>query len=499
MEVEFLGHAGFVVECGGVSILIDPWFFPAFLRSWFPYPDNRFLLDEVAGRSFDAVYVSHVHEDHFDRRFLERLDRSTPVLCADYRSRSLLRAWKSLGFRDVTVLGHGDSLQLADGFEATLVLDSSHREDSGLLLEGDGVRFLDLNDCLVKLGELPTGIDVLTRQFSGASWYPNCYRHPPDDMAAKVAKVRRNLLDTLTTVCDVTGARWYVPTAGPPCFLDPALADLGPRDATIFPVWPDVADDFAAASAEVGVVPILPGDRLRFRGADPVLVEGPLHTTPETPMAEYARVRTAEWSAPAADVAPVSGDELRTHLARRIRKNPGLVDDCRRTLRIVADDRAWTVVIDAGVLEVEPSAPEDPYDCSFEMPAWVLREAVDRDDWEDVFLSMRVRLHREPDLYDVRLMGFLRYGGQPVIAKQLLADMAPSDESVEVCDLRVQRYCPHSGEDLSHAIVHGSVIECPRHHWKWNIDTGECIEGGTLPLRVERLAPALAGTEGPAS
>ncbi|HST65928.1 MAG TPA: MBL fold metallo-hydrolase, partial [Mycobacteriales bacterium] len=68
VSVRYLGHAGFVVEAAGVRLLMDPWFYPAFLGSWFPYPDNRPLLPEVTGTSFDYLYVSHTHEDHFDER-----------------------------------------------------------------------------------------------------------------------------------------------------------------------------------------------------------------------------------------------------------------------------------------------------------------------------------------------------------------------------------------------------------------------------------------------
>jgi UDP-MurNAc hydroxylase len=47
---------------------MDPWFGPAFLDSWFPFPDNRNLLDDVVGGQFDFLYVSPAHEDHFDHR-----------------------------------------------------------------------------------------------------------------------------------------------------------------------------------------------------------------------------------------------------------------------------------------------------------------------------------------------------------------------------------------------------------------------------------------------
>ena len=37
--------------------------------------------------------------------------------------------------------------------------------------------------------------------------------------------------------------------------------------------------------------------------------------------------------------------------------------------------------------------------------------------------------------------------------------------------------------------VDGGVIECPRHHWVWDARTGQCVDKGTVPLRVEVLDP----------
>jgi UDP-MurNAc hydroxylase len=488
MQLLHLGHAGFVVEAGGIRILIDPWFFPAFLGSWFPYPDNRFLLDEVRALPIDAVYVSHLHEDHFDRRFLDCLPKTTPVLCADYRSKSLRRVWRSLGFSDVTVLGHGESVKLAPGVEATMVLDTSHREDSGLLIDDCGFRFLDLNDCLANLGDLPRDIDLLARQYSGASWYPNSYRFTPDVMREKVDTVRRNLLLTLATVCRETDARHYLPSAGPPCFLDPALSHLIERDVTTFPLWSDVAPAYATACPRTRALPILPGDRVVVVDDDPHRIDGPLHGIPELTHDAYSAARRSEWAHTSEPSLPmVSTALLQQHFAGRLRRNPDLLCDRPRRLRIAADARVWTVSFEPdNKLDVTPGEPAEPADYSLDGPEWVIREAIDRDDWEDIFLSMRVQLARS-GTYDVRLMGFLRYGGRPAIADQLLRDIVGSDETVEVGGVLVQRFCPHSGEDLSLAIVSDQTIECPRHHWRWNIDTGVCVEGGTLPLRVERL------------
>jgi UDP-MurNAc hydroxylase len=67
-----------------------------------------------------------------------------------------------------------------------------------------------------------------------------------------------------------------------------------------------------------------------------------------------------------------------------------------------------------------------------------------------------------------------------------------STEMIERDGLRMQRYCPHAGEDLNFASIADGRIECPRHHWVWDAHTGRCVEKGDVDLRVEPLDCALA-------
>ena len=123
-----------------------------------------------------------MHHDHFDLKLLGQMqDKSVQVLLADFKSGSLVEDVKALGFTNVTTLSHLESKTLKGGLQATVVLDVSFKEDSGLLLctpergGQNGHRFLHLNDCNTRHAELPKQVDLLACQFSGAQWYPSCY------------------------------------------------------------------------------------------------------------------------------------------------------------------------------------------------------------------------------------------------------------------------------------------------------------------------------------
>jgi UDP-MurNAc hydroxylase len=486
--VQYLGHAGFIVQHEGVKILIDPWFHSAFLHSWFPYPDNRHLLSEVRSERFDYLYISHAHEDHYDERLLRMLDRSVTVIAPKYRSKGMVRRFHGLGFGNVIVLDHQESHELTPGFVATMYLDTSHKEDSGLLLDMNGFRLLDLNDCNTPMSELPKQVDLLAAQFSGAMWYPGCYDYPPEVMQKKVDSVRHALMDTLYRKVKLTNAKAYIPSAGPPCFLDPVLERHNDRQRTIFPQWEDVADAFTKACPHVEVLRIYPGDSVRMEGARPVVVRMSGARTQED-VREYRQRRRDEWGEfYAAPESPITSDEIAAYFSRLQRRNNHLLQDFHKDIRLSSGGRLWSIRLGgtAEPLVIEGKEQNEP-EYTIVLSPRVLRALLDgRTGWEEALLSMRLALHREPDVFDLRFMSLLRYGNEPVQTLQLVRDQSVT-ETIERDGLRMQRFCPHAGEDLRHAIIRDGIIECPRHHWQWDARTGKCLAGGNLRLRVEVL------------
>ena len=61
-----------LIETASGSILCDPWFVPAFFGSWFVFPRNDQLDDDLLARieSADFLYVTHLHADHHDEPWL---------------------------------------------------------------------------------------------------------------------------------------------------------------------------------------------------------------------------------------------------------------------------------------------------------------------------------------------------------------------------------------------------------------------------------------------
>ena len=42
--------------------------------------------------------------------------------------------------------------------------------------------------------------------------------------------------------------------------------------------------------------------------------------------------------------------------------------------------------------------------------------------------------------------------------------------------------CPHQVTDIPHLALEGTTLTCPKHHWVFDVTTGECTDVGNRPL-----------------
>ena len=54
-----------------------------------------------------------------------------------------------------------------------------------------------------------------------------------------------------------------------------------------------------------------------------------------------------------------------------------------------------------------------------------------------------------------------------------------SADTIRVYDSR----CPHQVTDIPHLSLEGNKLTCPKHHWAFDIASGQCIEKGKHPLK----------------
>jgi len=120
-RLTFLGHSTVAIEDSGVRLLTDP-----LLRGRIGHLRRHGApVAAAAWAGLDAVLISHLHHDHFDRRSLALLDRSTPIVVP--RGGGALAA--GLGFSNLEEVVAGDRVSF--GAITVRVVHAEHEGGRG--------------------------------------------------------------------------------------------------------------------------------------------------------------------------------------------------------------------------------------------------------------------------------------------------------------------------------------------------------------------------------
>ena len=179
-SIQFINHASVVVSDGETSVLSDPWYTGgAFHKGWR-------LLHETSSQevlymlnTITHIWISHEHPDHFSisffRSYADKIkDMSIKILFQKTKDKRVFKFLSKQGF-EVQELDFNRRISLGNNFTITCIKDGFY--DSGLLIESNDEKILNLNDCEVtnenRADEVfsTTGeVDVLLTQFSFAAW-----------------------------------------------------------------------------------------------------------------------------------------------------------------------------------------------------------------------------------------------------------------------------------------------------------------------------------------
>lgn len=510
VRVTVVGHAGLYLETRFGTVLCDPWFVPAFHGSWFVFPRNdRLDLDRFTEP--DYLYISHLHGDHFDVPFLrDHVSRSAQILLPDFPTPELEHGLRELGFDRFVRCPNGEVVDL-DGLEVTILAETAPSDgpigDSALLVcDGTG-RVLDQNDCRPTHPErIADGgtIDLHFLQFSGAMWWPVVYDLPADvKHAAGVAK-RDGQMRRSQQYAEAVGARAIVPSAGPPCFVDPDLYDLNDLDGRADNIFPDATVYLerlhaAGLDGRIGI----PGTVFELDGDAPIVVTHPI---PDDEVAaiftdkrEHLRSYQADWLPWLADLKaswPDPKPDLVGRLAAWWEPLLATAPNTRlaigRKLLIRAGDE--DVLVDFLEGEVRSWDGDESYQYRLVFPRGLVELCVERQsvDWSnDLMLSLRFEAWR-PGEFCEEIFSFLKSLNPERMAvlesyvtakRQAVARPDDQDDEIVLGDFVVQRRCPHRKADLSRfGEVDGCTLTCTIHGWEWDLETGECLTSPDHPV-----------------
>lgn len=509
MRITSVGHAGLYIETGAGSILCDPWVTPAYFASWFPFPDNS-DLDWETYRNPDFLYVSHLHRDHFDPEQLRsEVSKETTVLLPDYGTDDLYDAMSELGFRRFHVLANSEQVYLADDLRVMIVALVSPSDgpigDSALAVDDGSACILNQNDAkpadlgpLLSFGEY----DAHFLQFSGANWWPMVYDLPARAKSSFGTAKRANGLARASRYVEEINARYTVPCAGPPAFLDDELIshnDIGNREDNPFPDL-TVFADYLLERGRANTLMLVPGSTLTLAdSAEPVIT----HQYPEKfqayedkagylrayadRMRPYLAAVKATWPAPDIDIL----GELKPWFEPLLEKADHLCAGVgAQVLLDIEDERIVIDFIDRQVRRF------DGEKCRYRFHikrALVERLIADREiDWvNSLFLGMRFRAARVGP-YNEFVYTFFKCLDQRRLdyVERWHAEQGDDDAEIRLGDWTVQRQCPHRQADLSHfGELDGNILRCTMHGYEFDLTTGRCRNAHDRPIRARRTEP----------
>src|ERR1700758_5020927 len=91
IDITFVGNATTLISAGDVTLLTDPNFLPQGQRAYLGYGllskrrhDPALQIDELP--PLDAVVLSHMRGDHWDRVAQKELDHALPIVTTPMRN-----------------------------------------------------------------------------------------------------------------------------------------------------------------------------------------------------------------------------------------------------------------------------------------------------------------------------------------------------------------------------------------------------------------------------
>ena len=197
MKVKFISNACCIVETNaGTQILTDPWIENGvFEGSWCHFHKLKTTINDL--KNIDAIYVSHIHPDHYDDRFFN-FPKDIPIIVLDHGLNFLHRKLLDSGYKNLIKIKDKETIKFKD-LELTLFAPFSGNNffeentklgnliDSGIVYEADNQKIFNANDntpnpeACKALKERFGVFDISMMNYNSAGPYPACFTNLNDD------------------------------------------------------------------------------------------------------------------------------------------------------------------------------------------------------------------------------------------------------------------------------------------------------------------------------
>jgi len=219
IKVTYYYSACVAITTPDVSILCDPWFTDGIYDgSWYQYPKIQNPI-ELIGKH-DIIYVSHIHPDHYDPKFLKEYLKVYPD--AEVMIAPGIFLDKKMDADGIKYNVRNDLVEDCSTFISIVKNDTGSISDidTALVVEYDGCAVVNLNDNqyyqpqIDAIKELAPNIDIALIGHTGAGPYPQTYYKDTDILKEKAEEKKQLFFDRYADMADALGAKVDIPFAG---------------------------------------------------------------------------------------------------------------------------------------------------------------------------------------------------------------------------------------------------------------------------------------------
>ena len=231
MKIQFIANACCIVETNsGTKILNDPWIENGvFEGSWCHFHKLETAINDL--KNVDAIYISHIHPDHYDERFFS-FSKDIPIIVLDHGLNIFHKKLFDNGYKNLVKIKDKETRKFKD-LELTLFApfvkhnfyeDNSkigNLIDSAIVFQSDNQSIFNANDntpgneSCEELKSLFGNFDLAMMNYNNAGPYPSCFKNLTEE--EKHIEHKRTLLrniDYLYQNLKILMPKYFLPFAG---------------------------------------------------------------------------------------------------------------------------------------------------------------------------------------------------------------------------------------------------------------------------------------------
>ena len=509
--IKFLGHASLLIETENAVIAVDPWFSKtgAFLYNWHQFPDNS-SIDMSWKDRLDFVCISHEHEDHFDKLWLQTLNDNVKIVIPKYKNRRFYNLLKEVVDNEIIEVRHKSVFDL-NGVEYTPIIQVPGWDDACLIFKTEDEVIVNANDMSLGpddkkwINENFDNVDYLFFQVAGASWHPHAYEYS-DERQREIRKSKiKSYIKKAENLVNALSPDVSIPCAGPPCFLDDEFFHLNFIEDSIF-MTGDFIYKTLSKKLENKLVLVTPGDTIpNQEGCDSLSITNlnkECYTDKKKYLQKYKDRRIKLINKSVSNITRPKTKSLFNktidYFEPLIKSNKFFREKSKGKLLINIEGHIQEkILIDFSKEEnnVNIYNNEECY-YVFNIDSKYLNMIYEKKlFWEDLFLSFRFKAFRSPDEFDQLLINFLKFADASCFRylerhyKKMEKNKKLKETFIKKVNgkmLKIQRYCPHALADLSTGYIKDDCIVCPMHSWEFSLKNGKC-KTNTTKIKVRNV------------